>query len=106
MAMRKSCFTEEQIAHVLRQAETGTPATEVCRGDGGDRADLLSLEEAVWRVSDARDPPAQTARANPSYSHTSNGIGLIFIADNCKPPGIPPVPRLGYSGTLHDFAEP
>ena len=29
--MRKRRFTEEQIAHALRQAEAGTPAVEVCR---------------------------------------------------------------------------
>ncbi len=29
--MKKSRFTEEQIAHALRQAEAGTPAVEVCR---------------------------------------------------------------------------
>jgi transposase-like protein len=34
MPMRKSHFTEEQIAYALRQAETGTAATEVCRAMG------------------------------------------------------------------------
>jgi putative transposase len=34
MPMRKSRFTEERITHALRQAETGTPVTEVCRAMG------------------------------------------------------------------------
>ena len=32
--MPKKIFTEEQIAHALRQAEAGTPAIEVCRKMG------------------------------------------------------------------------
>ena len=29
--MRKTAFTEEPVAHALRQAEAGTPVAEVCR---------------------------------------------------------------------------
>lgn len=29
--MRKTAFTEEQVAYALRQAESGTPVVEVCR---------------------------------------------------------------------------
>jgi putative transposase len=34
MPMKKSHFTEEQIAYALRQAETGTAVTEVCGAMG------------------------------------------------------------------------
>lgn len=29
--MRKTAFTEEQVAYALRQAESGTPVSDVCR---------------------------------------------------------------------------
>ena len=32
--MRKSRFTEEQIAYALRQVEAGTPAAQLCRKMG------------------------------------------------------------------------
>jgi hypothetical protein len=31
--MKKSKFTEEQIAYALRQVEAGTPPADVCRQD-------------------------------------------------------------------------
>lgn len=36
--MRKSKFTEEQIAFALRQADLGTPVAEVCRKMGVSEA--------------------------------------------------------------------
>ena len=32
--MKKSRFTEEQVAYALRQAESGTPVADVCRQMG------------------------------------------------------------------------
>lgn len=36
--MKKSKFTDEQIAFALRQAEVGTPVAEVCRKMGVSEA--------------------------------------------------------------------
>ena len=36
--MKKSKFTEEQIAYVLRQVESGTPPADVCRQMGVSEA--------------------------------------------------------------------
>jgi putative transposase len=47
--VKKSTFTEEQIAFALRQAETGTPVAEVIRRMGvsetGELRRLKQLEE-------------------------------------------------------------
>ena len=43
--MKKTRYSEEQIAFALRQAETGRPVEEV---DGHLQSDVLSLEETGW----------------------------------------------------------
>lgn len=42
--MKKSRFSEQQIAFVLRQAEEGTPVSEVCRKAGISEASFYN-----WR---------------------------------------------------------
>lgn len=42
--MKKSRYTEEQIAYVLRQAESGTPVSDVCRSVGISEATFY-----VWK---------------------------------------------------------
>ena len=46
MAMKKSRFTEEQIAFALRQSESGTAVEEICRKPGvSEVRRLKQLEE-------------------------------------------------------------
>ena len=42
--MKKSRYTEEQIAYVLRQAGSGTPVADVCRSIGVSEATFY-----VWK---------------------------------------------------------
>ena len=42
--MKKSRYTEEQIAYVLRQAEAGTPVSDVCRSAG-----IAEARFYVWK---------------------------------------------------------
>lgn len=43
--MKKPRFTEQQIALALRQAEQGTPATEVCRKVGVSEATFYAWKK-------------------------------------------------------------
>jgi len=43
--MKKPRFTEQQIAHALRQAEQGTPATEVSRKRGVSEATFYAWKK-------------------------------------------------------------
>lgn len=43
--MKKSKFTDEQIAFAIKQVETGTPVTEVCRKMGISEATLYNWKK-------------------------------------------------------------
>ena len=60
--MKKSRFTEEQIAFALKQAETGTPVAEVLRRMGISEQTCLTLEEALRWLGDGRVAAAEAAR--------------------------------------------
>jgi len=55
--MRKSQFTEAQIAFVLKQAEDGTPVAEVCRKAGVAEATFYN-----WRKRYAGLMPSEVKR--------------------------------------------
>jgi putative transposase len=49
--MKKSKFTEEQIAYVLRQVKSGTPPADACRQMGvSELRQLRSLEDENARL--------------------------------------------------------
>jgi putative transposase len=50
--MKRSKFTEEQIAYGLRQAESGTPVPDVCRQLGVSEA--TGSADSPWWVTLSR----------------------------------------------------
>jgi putative transposase len=55
--MKKSRFSEQQIAFVLRQAEEGTPVAEVCRKAGISEASFYA-----WRKKYGELMPSEMKR--------------------------------------------
>ncbi len=55
--MKKSKFTEEQIAYALKQAELGTPVAEVCRKMGISDATFYN-----WRTKYGGLSPSELRR--------------------------------------------
>jgi putative transposase len=61
--MKKSRYTEEQVAYALRLAESGTPVADVCRQTGIAEATFYALEEEVRQLRRAgRSRAAADAR--------------------------------------------
>lgn len=48
--MKRSKFSEEQIAYALRQAESGTPAADICRQLGISEASCAACARSRTRI--------------------------------------------------------
>jgi len=59
--MKKSRFSEQQIAFVLRQAEEGTPIAEVCRKAGISEATFYAWRKKYGGLA-IGDETAEAAR--------------------------------------------
>ena len=55
--MKRSKFSEQQIAYILRHAEEGTPVEEVCR-----KADISQQTYYRWRRKYGRLMPSEMKR--------------------------------------------
>ena len=72
--MKKSRFSEQQIAFVLRQAEEGTPIAEVCRKAGISEASFYS-----WRKKYGGLVPSEMKRLK--QLEEENGRLKRIVAD-------------------------
>jgi len=61
--MKKSKFTEEQIAYALRQVESGTPPADVCRQLG-----VSEVTFYIWKKKYAHLGPRRVQQTPPSAS--------------------------------------
>ena len=80
--MKKSKFTEAQIAFILRQAEEGTPVPGLPKGRK-QRRDLLQLAQEVRRVDALGDEAV-------AVSADGDDVAVVEqpIADRCRDDGI------------------
>lgn len=72
--MRKSKFTESQIAFILRQADEGTPIAEVCRKAGISEATFYN-----WRAKYGGLMPSEMKRLR--QLEEENGKLKKLVAD-------------------------
>jgi len=59
--MKRSRFSDQQIAFVLRQADEGTAIAEVCRKVGISKATYYNRRKKFWRADSVGDEAAEAA---------------------------------------------
>ena len=71
--MKKSQFTDQQIAFAVQQAEAGVAVEEVCRKLGDQPADVLPLEEEVCRPGRRGGASAEAAGRREQEAQGAGG---------------------------------
>jgi putative transposase len=64
--MKRSRFSEEQIAYVLRQTESGTPVADVCRQIGVSEATFYVWKKEIRPFGRERVAPDAAAEGRES----------------------------------------
>jgi hypothetical protein len=72
-AVKKSRFTEEQIADALKQAELGTPVEGVCRKLRDFGRHILHLAQKIRRADPVGAAATQTTRRGKRQTQTAGG---------------------------------
>ena len=71
--MKRKQFTEEQIVGILKEAEAGAVAAELCRKHGAVERDLLCVEGQVRWFGDIRREAAAGARGGERPAEAAAG---------------------------------
>lgn len=83
--MKRSKFTEQQIAFALKQAELGTPVEEVCRkmGISLNMHWFLSLEDARRKIEEWRQYYNEVRPHSALQWETPSTAGL-YVLRSCS----------------------
>ena len=79
--MKKSRFSEQQIAFILRQAEEGHAGRGGVPEGRHQRGDLLQLAQEVWRADALGDEAAEAARGGEPAAEEAGGRSLARQGD-------------------------
>ena len=74
--MKKSRFSEQQIAFVLRQAEEGTPVAEVCRKAGISEASFYNWRKKYGGLMPSEMKAAEATRGRERQGEEARGERL------------------------------
>jgi len=76
--MKSSRYSDGQIINILKQAEAGTPVTELCREHGMSKAEVLN--EAITKSGKAisSEEDGSTSDGTVWYEHS---FGLYYFFD-------------------------
>jgi putative transposase len=83
--MKKSRFSEQQIAFVLRQAEDGTAVAEVCRKAGISEASFYNWAQEVRRADAVGDEAGQHRPEHPRFDDPRPGLRRIMPRTRAGP---------------------
>jgi putative transposase len=72
--VKKSRFSDEQIAHVLRQAESGTPVAEIARKMGVSEATFYAWKKKFGTMGTAEIGELRQLRGETRSSNASSPI--------------------------------
>jgi hypothetical protein len=87
--MKRSKFTEAQLAFILRQGEEGTAVGEICRKGRNQRGHVLQLAQEVRWAHAVRDEATASARPAISTSGPISAVSRSTSPDQASPQTTP-----------------